>query len=74
MTLRDQLEPARTSVRCSVGEWVKAQPDVTEWIELLDDASVQSTRLFKLMKIHGFPHGDSPVQRHRRGGCVCGTT
>lgn len=72
MGLRDELSPARTGGICSVKSWVATTPDASEWYELLDDASVQGSSLFRLMKQYGYEGGDSPVFRHRRGGCVCG--
>lgn len=71
MPLRDELQPSRPGGLCSVKEWVDTQPDAAEWYELLDDASVQGSALFRLMRKYGFPNGDNPVQRHRRGGCIC---
>jgi len=74
MGLRDELEPARASRTCTVKEWVTAQEDPAEWIELMDDASVQGTAIFRLMRKYGYPFGETAVGRHRRGGCMCGRT
>ena len=72
MSLRDELEPPKTQGgRCSVRTFVESQPDPAEWIELMEDPSIQHSRLFRLMKKHGFDKSDQPVSRHRAGECGC---
>ena len=73
MGLRDELDPVKTNgAECSVRTFVEAQPDPAEWIELLDDPSIQSSRVWRLMRKYGYPFSDQSVGRHRNGGCKCG--
>jgi hypothetical protein len=74
-TLRDELEPTRhNGGECSVEAFLSNQPNRAEWEDLLGDPSIQHTRIFRLMKKHGYPLTDQPVGRHRKGDCGCGRT
>lgn len=73
MSLRDELEPARSNGGvCSVKTFVESQTDPEEWVELVDDKSIQHARLHRLMRKHGFEQTSNAVSRHRNGQCVCG--
>ena len=71
MGLRDELEPPKSAASCRVRLFIDSQPNIAEWEDLMNDASVQSAQLFILMKKHGWPFGDSSIARHRRSGCKC---
>lgn len=72
MGLRDELAPPRQrGGTCSVRLFVEGE-QAAEWIELLDDASVETMQLWRLMKAKGFARGYETVKHHRRGECRCG--
>jgi hypothetical protein len=73
MSLRDELDaPKANGGRCSVKAFVTDQANPEEWIELLDDKSLQHSQLYRLMRKHGFILTSNPITRHRNGQCSCG--
>jgi len=85
LPLRDQLDPKKYQGGiCSVKSFVDTHRgpcsaegcDATsaDWIELMDDASVQHAQLHRLMQRHGYQLTRQPVERHRNGDCACGRT
>ncbi len=71
--LRDELDPPKANGgTCSVKDFIASRDDPEEWIELMDDESIQHSRIYRLMKKYGYNLTANPVTRHRNGACSCG--
>lgn len=59
--------------RCSVGEFFDENPDYGESIqEALEDRTIYTTTIVKVLRDNGFEASDWAWKRHRRGDCACG--
>lgn len=72
MTLRDELPPPRMpGPPCRLNAYLERSSRREEWEELIADPTVESTRIWTVMRRYGFQYGQNVVARHRRGACVC---
>jgi hypothetical protein len=66
-------KPAPKGPACSIGSLL-AGMDADDKVALqqaLDDTSIQSRTIWRVLIDEGYEISDAPIARHRRGLCLC---
>lgn len=77
MSLRDEVMAQKREqhplCRVKVVSAALPEEDAKELAEMLADPLIRSTWIVRALRARGFEIGESSVERHRSGGCRCGT-
>ena len=72
MSLRSQLSTHMPQPRCAIAGMLKdAEGQAQEILELLNDPTVSSSALGRLLRANGYDIGNHSLTRHRRRECTC---
>ena len=76
MALAQKFTQAKTAQKgppCTVGLLLKfmTADDRAALIAALDDPSIQSRTIWRVLVEEGHEISDTPISRHRRGMCLC---